>query len=94
MKNIGPVNADPTVTKYNLVSTVDGSKHDLKLPSPEVPTPLLEPGQTFTEQQIVTIRPETAPGPYRLQACADGSQRPRPRRTRTTTARPRRASSR
>ena len=75
MKNIGPVNADPTVTKYNLVSTVDGSKHDLKLPSPEAPTPLVKPGQTFTEQQIVTIRPETAPGTYRLEACADGKSK-------------------
>ena len=72
VKNIGPVNANPTVTKYNLVSTVDGSKQDLKLPSPEVPTDLLKPGQTFTQQQIVTIRPETAPGSYRLEACADG----------------------
>ena len=75
VKNIGPVNADPTVTKYNLVSTVDGSKQDLKLPSPEAPTPLLKPGQTFTEQQIVTIRPETAPGSYRLEACADGKSK-------------------
>ena len=75
VKNIGPVDADPTVTKYNLVSTVDGSKQDLKLPSPEVPTPLLKSGQTFTEQQIVTIRPETAPGSYRLEACADGKSK-------------------
>jgi subtilase family serine protease len=75
VKNIGPVDADPTVTKYNLVSTADGSKQDLKLPSPEVPTPLLKSGQTFTEQQIVTIRPETSPGSYRLEACADGKSK-------------------
>jgi len=32
---------------------------------------LLKPGQTFTEQVTMTIRPETAPGQYKLQACAD-----------------------
>ena len=75
VKNTGPVNADPTVTKYNLVSTADGSKTDLKLPSPEVPTPLLRPGWTFSEQQVVTIRPETAPGAYCFEACADGKSK-------------------
>jgi len=71
VKNLGKVSADPTVTKYYLISTVDGSKHDLKLPSPNVPTPLLKSGQTYTEQQVVVIRPETEPGTFRLQACAN-----------------------
>ena len=71
VKNLGKVAADPTVTKYYLISTVDGTKHDLKLPSPNVPTPLLKSGQTYTEQQLVVIRPETDPGTYRLQACAN-----------------------
>ena len=38
----GPVDADPTITKYYLVSTADGSKQDLK-GSQNVP--LLEPGR-------------------------------------------------
>ena len=36
--------------------------------------PLLKPGQTFTEQVTMTIRPETAPGQYKLQACADSDK--------------------
>jgi uncharacterized membrane protein len=68
VKNIGAVNADPTIAKYYLVSTVDGTKDDLK---GEQIVPLLKPGQTFTEQVTMTIRPETAPGQYKLQACAD-----------------------
>lgn len=71
VKNIGPVNADPTITKYYLVSTVDGTKDDLK---GEQIVPLLRPGQTFTEQVTMTIRPETAPGQYKLQACADSGK--------------------
>ena len=74
VKNIGLVDADPTVTKYYLVSTVDGVRTDLKLPSPAVPTPVIKKGSTFTEQQVVTVRPETDPGTYRLQACADAQQ--------------------
>ena len=74
VKNIGPVDADPTVTKYYLVSTVDGARTDLKLPSPAVPTPVVKKGSTFTEQQVVTVRPETEPGTYRLQACADANR--------------------
>ena len=68
VKNIGPVSADPTITKYSLVSTIDGTKQDLK-GSQNVP--LLKPGQTFSAQEIVTIRPETPLGQYKLQACAD-----------------------
>jgi uncharacterized membrane protein len=68
VKNIGAVNADPTISKYYLVSTADGTKDDLK---GSQLVPLLKPGQTFTEQVTMTIRPETAPGQYKLQACAD-----------------------
>ena len=71
VKNIGAVNADPTITKYYLVSTVDGTKDDLK---GSQLVPLLKPGQTFTEQVTMTIRPETAPGQYKLQACADSDK--------------------
>ncbi len=74
VKNVGPVDADPTLTKYYLVSVVDGSKIDLKLPSPPNPTPVLDPGDTYSEQQEATIRPETEPGQYFLQACADGAK--------------------
>ncbi len=76
VKNNGPVDADqPTVTKYNLVSTADGTKIDLKLPSTPLQTPVLKKGQTFPEQQIVTVRPETNPGQYHLEACADGASK-------------------
>jgi subtilase family serine protease len=68
VKNIGAVDADPTITKYYLVPTAGGPKDDLK---GEQPVPLLKPGQTFSAQMTMTIRPETAPGQYKLQACAD-----------------------
>jgi hypothetical protein len=71
VKNIGIVNAGPTVTKYYLVSTTDGTKQDLK-GSQDVP--LLKPGQTFNAQGTVTIRPETDLGQYKLQACADSGK--------------------
>jgi subtilase family serine protease len=74
VKNVGPVIADPSLTKYYLVSVADGSRQDLKLPNPPNQTPVLKSGQTFNEQQSVTIRPETAPGQYKLQACADGTR--------------------
>jgi uncharacterized membrane protein len=71
VKNIGAVDADPTANKYYLVPTAGGSKEDLK---GEQIVPLLKPGQTFTEQVTMTIRPETAPGQYKLQACADSAK--------------------
>jgi subtilase family serine protease len=71
VKNIGPVNADPTTTKYNLVSTIDGSTQDLKGTQD---VPLLKPGQTFNGQGTVTIRPLTPLGQYKLQACADSGK--------------------
>ena len=36
--------------------------------------PLLKPGQTISLQETMTIRPETAPGQYKLQACADSTK--------------------
>lgn len=71
VKNVGAINADPTVTKYYLVNTTTGLKDDLK-GSQNVP--LLKPGQTFTGQDAMTIRPETEPGLYKLQACADSGK--------------------
>ena len=71
VKNIGAVDADPTITKYYLVPTAGGPKEDLK--GTQI-VPLLEPGDTFTEQVTMTIRPETAPGQYKLQACADSDK--------------------
>lgn len=63
-----------TLTKYYLVSTIDGSRTGLKLPSPNVLVPALKHGQTFTEAHTVTIDPETIPGVYQLEACADGGR--------------------
>jgi subtilase family serine protease len=42
VKNVGAVDADPTITKYYLVSTVDGTKDDLK---GSQAVPLLKPAR-------------------------------------------------
>ena len=73
--NSGPVAADPSTTKYSLVSTTDGTVKDLKGPlDPTTGVPALNPGASFPETEMLTVRPETVPGLYRLQACADGAK--------------------
>jgi len=71
--NVGPVASAPSTTKYSLVNTTDGTVKDLKLVSSNG-VPGLIPGQTFNEVATVTVRAETVPGTYRLQACADGAK--------------------
>jgi uncharacterized membrane protein len=68
VKNLGLVDAPPTITKYWLVSTANGSRHDL---SGTQQVPLIEPGDSVTTQANARIRPETPPGQYKLQACAN-----------------------
>jgi hypothetical protein len=73
--NSGPIAADPSTTKYYLVSATDGTLKDLKGPlDPTTGVPALNPGASFPETEMLTVRPETAPGLYRLQACADGAK--------------------
>ena len=71
VKNIGEVDAESTFTKYYLVPTAGGPKEDLK---GSQLVPALGSGDTFAEPVTVTIRPETAPGQYKLQACADSEK--------------------
>jgi subtilase family serine protease len=71
VRNVGTVSAGTTNTKYYLVSTVDGSRKDLQ--GTQI-VPILNAGQTFSEQETLTVRPETLPGQYKVQACADGGK--------------------
>lgn len=72
VENQGAVPAALSSTvKYLLVSTADGSRTALK---GKQTVPPLAPGQTFTETQLLTVRPETLPGSYNLQACADSGK--------------------
>lgn len=75
VQNDGPVPAGPSITKYYLISTDDGSKTSLKGPlQPTSNVPALDPEERFNETETVTVRADTVPGAYRLQACADGGK--------------------
>ena len=71
VRNTGSVVAAATGTKYYLVSTVDGTKQDLK---GNQAVPALNAGQTFSLQVSLEVRDETLPGQYKVQACADGGK--------------------
>jgi subtilase family serine protease len=73
VQNVGPVQSAASITKYYLVATADGTRKDLKGPQ-SATVPALDPGQIYNEQETLTVRPETAPGVYALQACADGGK--------------------
>jgi subtilase family serine protease len=45
----------------------------MKTKPPEAVGPL-GPGATFTHTLTLTVRPETVPGTYRVQACADSGK--------------------
>jgi subtilase family serine protease len=71
MQNVGTVTAIESITRYYLVA-IDGSgKIDLK-GKPILPA--IDPGRSFTEKDTVTVRLETVPGNYYLQACADSKK--------------------
>jgi len=71
VQNTGAVASGPSSVKYYLVSSVDGSRTDLKGTQS---VPALAPTQAFTDETTLTVREETVPGPYRLQACADSAK--------------------
>lgn len=70
IKNVGPVAAGGSQVKFYLVAA-DDTRTDL---SGTQTIPGLQPGGVFNGTQAVTVRPETLPGSYRLQACADSGK--------------------
>jgi len=74
VKNVGLAQAGASTTKYYLVSSVDGSRTDMKGPATVPNVPALNAGQIINDVQTLTIRTETTPGTYRVQACADGKK--------------------
>jgi subtilase family serine protease len=68
VKNTGAVPSATATTKYSLVSTSAAAPTDL---DGAQSVPGLTAGQTFTEEETVTIRGNTPLGEYRVQACAD-----------------------
>src|SRR5262249_47619169 len=71
VKNTGAVSAGQSSVKYFLVSAADGTRTDLKGGGS---VPALDAGLTFTDQETVTVRPETLPGTYHTQGCADSGK--------------------
>ena len=71
VKNTGPVTAPASTVKYYLVSTADQTRIDLKGTQT---VPALTPGLAFSAAQAVKVRPDTIPGTYWLQACADSGK--------------------
>jgi subtilase family serine protease len=71
VKNIGLVKAKASEVKFNLVSVADSSRKDLKN---KLAVPELNPDAEFSDQFTVVVRPETVPGSYRLEACADSGK--------------------
>jgi subtilase family serine protease len=70
--NTGGEPAGASLVKFYLVPTV-GAKVDLKTTPPEA-VGALGPGATFTHTLDLILRPEHAPGTYRLQGCADSGK--------------------
>jgi subtilase family serine protease len=77
IQNTGPVDAGAFMVKYYLVSVADESRIDLKNKKPV--TGLASGQTTPPSPQTVRVRPETPPGTYYLEACADsGNAVPEP----------------
>jgi subtilase family serine protease len=68
---VGAVPAGQSTTRYFLVATNASGKIDLK-GKPVVPA--IDPGNTFTGQDTIQVRPETVVGTYVLKACADSGK--------------------
>lgn len=71
--NMGVVSAAESLVKFYLAATVGTTRVDMKTTPPEA-VGALGPGATFTHAVTLTVKPETAPGTYRLQACADSGK--------------------
>jgi subtilase family serine protease len=71
VQNVGPVQAKASQVKFNLVSDADGTRKDL---GNRLDVPALNPNATFTEEFTVKVRPETVPGSYKVEACADSGK--------------------
>jgi subtilase family serine protease len=71
VKNAGLVPSAAATTKYSLVSTSTTAQTDL---DGAQAVPALTPGQTFTDEETLTVRGNTPVGEYRVQACADGGK--------------------
>jgi subtilase family serine protease len=71
IQNVGTVTATESTTRYYLVATDGSGKLDLK-GKPILPA--IDPGHSFTENDTVSVRLETVPGTYFLQACADSKK--------------------
>jgi subtilase family serine protease len=71
IQNVGTVTAIESTTRYYLVATDGSGKLDLK-GKPILPA--IDPGRSFTEKDTVSVRLETVPGSYYLQACADSKK--------------------
>jgi CARDB len=69
VQNVGPVGALASQVKFSLVSTV-GATNPVSL-SGSQDVPALGPSAIFNGSGTVTVEPQTLPGTYRLQACAD-----------------------
>lgn len=69
--NEGPVRARRSTVKFRLVSVADGTRKDMKN---TLQMSGLGPGRTFTETFTVAVDPDTSPGLYRQQACADSAR--------------------
>ena len=71
IKNVGTVPSTESITRYYVVANHGSGKLDLK-GKPILPA--INPGNSFTEKDTVSVRIATAPGTYYLQACADSGK--------------------
>lgn len=71
--NTGGEPAGASLVKFYMVPTVGTIKFGMKTVPAEA-VGLLGPGATFTHTLPLTVRPETAPGTYRVQGCADSGK--------------------
>jgi hypothetical protein len=75
VKNVGPIAATlPSRVKFSLVSTADATIVFAMSGSQDVPPLGVGPSAIFNGTGSVTVRPETLPGSYRVQGCADSGK--------------------
>jgi subtilase family serine protease len=75
VNNVGPIAATlPSRVKFSLVSTADATIVFPMSGSQDVPPLGVGPSAIFNGTGSVTVRPETLPGSYRVQGCADSGK--------------------